>query len=333
MKITAKTQNILNGSLVCALGLTLPLEGFANVLTTPLESVRGTRPNIIFILADDLGYGELGAYGQQKIRTPHLDQMARDGVLFSQHYAGSPICAPSRSTLMSGHHTGRTPVRDNFGADPETGEPIRVGLQKDDLIVAEVLHANGYRTGLVGKWGLGEDGTDGEPLKKGFEVFHGFKNQKRAHEHFPEWVWSQDQKVHFLENKDGAKGLYIHDWLTDRAVDFIQAAKEDTRPFFLYLAYTLPHSDLAVPDDQVLIGEGPNAVFAAMVERLDKDIGRLRDYLRELGLADNTLVIFTADNGPHSQQGKSNEYFRASYPHRGEKRDLLEGGIRVPFLA
>ncbi|MCD8482560.1 MAG: sulfatase-like hydrolase/transferase [Verrucomicrobia bacterium] len=146
-------------------------------------------------------------------------------------------------------------------------------------------------------------------------------------------MWSQDQKVHFLENKDGAKGLYIHDWLTDRAVDFIHAAKEDTRPFFLYLAYTLPHSDLAVPDDQVLRGDGPNAVFAAMVERLDKDIGRLRDYLRELELADNTLVIFTADNGPHSQQGKSNDYFRASYPHRGEKRDLLEGGIRVPFLA
>lgn len=291
-----------------------------------------SQPNIIFILADDLGYGEIGPYGQAHIRTPALDQLARNGMRFTDHYAGSTVCAPSRSALMTGLHTGHTWVRNNFGQDPETGKAIRIDLRDEDVTVAEVLRKAGYRTGVIGKWGLGEPDSEGTPLKQGFDRFFGFLNQARAHNHYPTWIWDQDQPYPLPGNENGQEQTYIHDLFTREAMAFVESARTDPRPFFLYLAYTLPHADLKVPDDQPRAGDDPNAIFTAMVERLDRDIGRLQTQLEEMGLSGNTVLIFTSDNGAHQQDGKDNDFFKASGPFRGHKRDIREGGIRVPLI-
>lgn len=291
------------------------------------------QPHIVYVLADDLGYGEIGPYGQTTIRTPALDALARDGRLYTSHYSGSPVCAPARSTLMTGQHTGRTPVRNNFGTDPATGEDVRVGLTEEHTTVATLLQRAGYRTGLIGKWGLGEEGTAGVPWLQGFETFYGFLNQKAAHSHFPPAIWDGQVEVPIAENADGVRQVYIHDRFTERALDFIATATTDPRPFFLYLAYTVPHDELAVPADQPRGGDTGNDIFAAMVERLDRDVGRLREHLQTLGLDRSTVFIFTSDNGPHNQEGKRTADFQGSGPFRGIKRDVYEGGIRVPFIA
>lgn len=320
----------LLGRRVCA-ALILSCAAFLGVATGG-DKLPERPPNIVFILADDLGFGEIGAYGQQHIRTPAIDALAREGMRFTNHYAGSTVCAPSRSTLMTGLHTGHTRVRHNFGVDPASAEPVRVGLEADDHTVAELLQAAGYRTGVIGKWGLGEPGTAGVPLQQGFETFFGFLNQARAHHHYPEWVWDQDRPFQLSGNADGGETTYVHDLFTSRALDFVDATRDDSRPFFLYLAYTLPHSELKVPADARVDAADPNAVFGAMVERMDRDIGRLMSRIEALGLGDDTVVFFTSDNGPHDQEGKDNERFRAAGPFRGIKRDVFEGGIRVPMI-
>lgn len=329
-------------------------------------------PNIIWIMADDLGYGDLGSYGQEHIRTPYLDQMAAEGIRFTQFYAGHTVCAPTRSSLMTGQHTGHTPIRGNWSA--VTGE--RVPLAPEDTTIAEILQEAGYTTGLVGKWGLGEPETTGVPQLKGFDYFWGFLNQARAHTFYPEWVWRNDNRVVLTGNRDildiypqwkvypldgneppvRKQAQYTHDLDMQEAEWFVRANREG--PFFLYLALQIPHAELLVPDDSLeeYLDENGNSIFdevpfpddsgtryaptdkpiatyAAMVTRMDRDIGRLLALLREMGIAENTLVLFTSDNGTHAEGGYDPSVLNSSGPLRGIKRDLYEGGIRVPMIA
>lgn len=299
-------------------------------------------------MADDLGYGDLGVYGQPRIKTPHIDSLAHQGMLFTQHYAGSTVCAPSRSALMTGLHTGHTRVRGN----------AHTPLHIEDTTLAMKLHAAGYRTALVGKWGLGDHGTTGIPNKKGFDYCYGFLNQTHAHNSYPAYVWENDTRD-TLDNvvetidRSYAKGIggvalerhtYIQDKFMEKAMQFINQNKDTT--FFLYLAITIPHANneakrwnlpgMEVPNEGIYKTEDwpePQKNHAAMISYLDKDVGRLMAQLKSLGLDDHTLVIFTSDNGPHAEGGADPAFFDSNGPLKGIKRDLYEGGIRVPFIA
>ncbi|WP_144051630.1 arylsulfatase [Fibrisoma limi] len=334
--------------------LWLVSSGFHTTSGQGRPSPAGPRkPNIIFILADDLGYGDLGCYrntgsGQQTIRTPNLDRMAREGMRFTQHYAGSTVCAPSRSTLMTGLHTGHTRIRGN----------ARVPLQPDDKTVAEYLKGAGYTTALIGKWGLGEDGSTGIPRQQGFDYFYGYLNQTHAHNHYPDFLWRNETKVKlpneviYVEN-GGVKGIgsaatkrveWTQDLFTNEALQFIEQSKQ--QPFFLYLSYVSPHANnehklvaahgIEVPDYGPYANEefpDVQKAFAASITYLDAHVGKVLAKLHELKLDDNTLVIFSSDNGPHAEGGNDPAYFNSNGGLRGIKRDLYEGGIRVPMLA
>jgi len=303
------------------------------------------RPSIVFILADDLGYGDLGCYGQTRIKTPNIDRLAAEGMRFTDCYAGSTVCAPSRCALMTGLHTGHCWVRGN----------AKLALRPQDVTVAEILKTAGYHTGLIGKWGLGNEHTTGVPQAKGFDEFAGFLDQTEAHNYYPDHLWRFDSRSGFddqealLENAAGKHGLYIHDLFTSAALNFLRINKPEPlnhqRPFFLYLAYTIPHANdeegqrtgngMQVPSDAPYENEPWPQVEknkAAMITRLDEDVGKLLDKLVELKIDDNTLVIFTSDNGPHKEGGVDPEFFKSSGPLRGIKRDLYEGGIRVPLI-
>ncbi|WP_231962081.1 arylsulfatase [Symmachiella dynata] len=305
------------------------------------------RPNFVFIMADDLGYAGLSCYGQKKYSTPRIDQMAREGMRFTQVYAGCTVCASSRSVLMTGLHTGHTPVRGNTGG---------IALADSDITVAEVLKGVGYRTACIGKWGLGEHGTTGIPNKQGFDRFFGYLHQIHAHFYYPKFLWDQDEKF-VLEGNDGFSGQYTHDVIVDRAMQFLREQAKEDDPFFLYLPLTIPHYELLVPEDSLEEFRGkypetpytgrrkkvgfpddyaaqphPKAATAAMITRMDRDVGRILDLLQELKLDENTLVFFTSDNG--ATGGPSDpDFFQACGPLRGYKRDLYEGGIRVPMIA
>lgn len=301
----------------------------------------GRKPNIIFVMADDLGYGDLGCYGQTMFRTPHIDRMAEEGMRFTDFYAGSTVCAPSRSCLLTGLHTGHTRIRGN--SSRATGQ--RVPLRDDDLTVAEVLKKAGYATGIIGKWGLGEPGTTGIPNRQGFDYWFGYLNQRRAHNYYPDYLWRNEEQVPLVgnvveENVAVERAHYSHDLFTQEALDFITRNKDN--PFFLYLPYTIPHANnqagdhgMEVPSDAPYTQEAwpqPQKNFAAMVDRLDRDMGRIFDRLAELNLDDDTIVFFTSDNGPHSEGGVDPAFFNSNGPLRGQKRDLYEGGIRVPMI-
>ena len=284
-------------------------------------------------MADDMGYGDLGSYGQTVIQTPHLDQMAREGTRFTHAYAGSTVCAPSRSVLMTGLHTGHTTVRGNFGKFGVVGlagGKGRVPLEADDITVAEVLKEVGYVTGMTGKWGLGEPNTTGHPNDQGFDEWLGYLNQRKAHSYYPDFIWKDKIKVEFPDNADGNKGTYTHDLFTDFALDFVKRHKDD--PFFLYLPYTVPHSRYEIPDtapysDQPWTDD--EKVHAAMITRLDRDVGSLFQLLKELDLDENTIVFFCSDNGAAERwEGR----FDSSGSLRGRKRDMYEGGIRTPMI-
>jgi arylsulfatase A-like enzyme len=292
------------------------------------------KPNVILVVADDLGRGDLGAYGQRFIRTPNLDRMARDGVRFTDAYAPSPVCAPSRASLMTGLHQGHARIRGNEGRNNE-----RVPLRTEDVTVAEVLQGAGYRTGVVGKWGLGEPGTTGVPGRQGFDYFFGYLNQNHAHNYYPDYLWRNDERVSLPQ------GTYAHDLFTREALDFIR--REAAKPFFLYLAYTLPHANneltrrtgngMEVPSDAPYTREPwspQQRNYAAMVTRLDADVGKVLALLQELRLDGETVVIFTSDNGPQGrgEGGYDQTLFDSNGPFRGLKRELYEGGIRVPLL-
>jgi arylsulfatase A-like enzyme len=318
------------------------------------DPVRNSRasdtrlPNIIFILTDDLGWGDLGSYGQQQVLTPSLDRMAAEGMRFTQFYAGSTVCAPSRSVLMTGQHTGRTHVRGNLEIQPMGQEPLPDSV----VTVAEILKDAGYTTGLIGKWGLGGPETPGEPNRQGFDYFFGYLCQRHAHNFYPEFLFRNSERVPLPGNRvaeprpDGAgvaveRGEYSHDLLAADALTFIE--RNRNRPFFLYLALTIPHANneagdegMEVPDYGIYANRSwsdPEKGFAAMVTRMDRDVGRIVDRLQELGIDQHTILFFASDNGPHQEGGRDPEFFRSSGPLRGIKRDLYEGGIRVPFIA
>ncbi len=321
------------------------------------KHIKNERPNIVYILADDLGYGDLGCYGQQKIKTPNIDRMADMGMRFTQHYSGSTVCAPSRSALITGLHTGHTYIRGNREAQPEGQFPLKA----EAFTIAELLKGVDYKTGAFGKWGLGFIGSEGDPNNQGFDEFYGYNCQRQAHRYYPTHLWHNDKKIH-LEGNDGQHtAIYAQDIIHEKALEFIDSNKD--APFFLFLPYALPHAELIVPDDEILATykgtfpetnyegvegsaygpdwnlaryttqENPHAVFAAMVSRMDKYVGEVLNKLKEHGLDNNTLVIFTSDNGPHEEGGADPEFFESNGDLRGVKRDLYEGGIRVPMIA
>ncbi len=317
------------------------------LLALAIPASAQPRPNIIVIQADDLGYGDLGSYGQTKFATPNLDRLAAAGTRFTQYYAGSTVCAPSRAALMLGRHTGHNWIRGN-------GE---IPLRPEDVTLPEVLQAAGYRTAVVGKWGLGREETTGRPGLQGVDHFFGFLDHRHAHRQYATHLWRNDTRVDYDVTRD-----YANDLFTADALEFVSAVH--TTPFFLYLAYTAPHAELRVPEDSLAEYRGrypetpfvdraaddytpvppfertgyrsqptPHAAFAAMIARMDRDIGRLLSTLSRLGIDKQTLVLFTSDNGPHKEGGADPAFFDSSGGLRGIKRDLYEGGIRVPMIA
>ena len=306
------------------------------------------KPNIIFILCDDLGYGDLGCYGQAKIKTPNIDILSAQGMRFTNHYAGSTVCAPSRCSLMTGLHTGHCYVRGNKEIKPMGQLP----LPSDTVTIGKLLKKAGYATALIGKWGMGGPGSTGIPNKQGFDYFFGYLCQRHAHNYYPEFLFRNEERVPLAGNRianprpDGAgvaaeRAQYSHDILAREALQFIDRNKD--KPFFLYLAVTIPHANneagkkgMEVPDYGIYKDKDwPQAQkgHAAMITRLDRDLGRIMKTLKESGIDDKTLVLFTSDNGPHREGGANPEFFDSNGLLRGTKRDLYEGGIRVPLLA
>ncbi|MEJ2702798.1 MAG: arylsulfatase [Sedimentisphaerales bacterium] len=348
-----KRRDFLKAAGFGAAALALPYP--RDVIRTTMGTERKNKPNIVYILADDLGYAEVGCYGQKKIKTPNIDKLASQGMRFTQHYSGNPVCAPSRCTLMTGLHTGHAQVRSNKQVGGQEG--WRLGsttggqwpLKADTVTVAKILKKAGYATGAFGKWGLGRVGTTGDPNKQGFDHFYGYICQRQAHTYYPNHLW-RDGKVEWLEaNKDGKEGAYSHDLIAAEALKFVRANQD--HPFFLYVPFTIPHVALQVPQDSLDEYVGlwpdppytgnkgyfphphPRACYAAMVTRMDRDIGRIMSLLKELDLDENTLVIFTSDNGPTFNGGTDSAFFESAKPFRGLKASVYEGGIRVPYIA
>ena len=313
-----------------------------------------SKPNVIYILADDLGIGDIGVYGQTHFETPHLDRLARQGMRFTQHYSGSTVCAPSRSALMTGKHVGNAPVRGNLEVYPEGQSP----MPADTFTIAHMFKDAGYTTGVYGKWGLGAPGSVSEPLRMGFDRFYGFNCQRQAHHYYPYFVWDDDQRVMLWGNFGLETEEYVPHLIQDEALSFIETNKD--RPFFLFYAMIQPHAEMFAPEEYMekyrgkflpessyegtdsgedfrkfAYGSQPeaHAAFAAMVDIMDEDIGELVAKLEELGIDDNTLIIFTSDNGAHQEGGHDPDFFDSNGPFRGYKRDLYEGGIRVPMIA
>ena len=329
----------LVGYIVCV-GL---IGSFYSAVAQGVKKSPSKKPNIIFIIADDLGYGDVGCYGQKKIETPNIDRLAGMGIRFTQFYAGSTVCAPSRASFMTGLHTGHTAVRGNRPYKPEGQTPL-----PDSVVTFPMLlQKAGYATAAFGKWGLGYITTSGDPAKKGIEEFYGYNCQTLAHNYYPDHLWHNHERIDFPENTT----VYSADLIHQQALRFLKT--DHGKPFFLFLPYTIPHAELQVPHDPVYvrylkkfneqpmpIPEGrahfeqyPHAAFAAMVSRLDKYVGEIMDLLKEKGIEENTLVIFTSDNGPHREKGGDPVFFNSNGGYRGIKRDLYEGGIRVPFIA
>ncbi|PWJ57606.1 arylsulfatase A-like enzyme [Dyadobacter jejuensis] len=314
------------------------------------------KPNIVYILADDLGYGDLGCYGQQTIKTPNIDQLAADGMLFTNHYSGSSVCAPSRASLMTGKHTGNGYVRGNYETGP-LGFGACLELRDEDVTVGEILKQAQYETAVVGKWGMGMDGTTGEPKKQGFDYSYGYLNQGHAHNQFPAYLFRNGEKIQIPENQNLQQGAFSNDLFTKEALQFI--SKERETPFFLYLAYTTPHAEMTIPESAQYeeykkivkdkpfknkaskvdgnewayrSTDNPAAAYAAQVSHLDACVGKVVAELKAKGMDKNTIIIFSSDNGPHKEGGANPAYFNSSGGYKGMKRDLYEGGIHVPMI-
>ena len=316
-------------------------------------------PNIIYFLADDLGYGELGSYGQKWIRTPHIDRLAEEGMRFTQHYSGNAVCAPSRCNLMTGKHPGHAYIRNN-------GDPAHLQHLKDEygwefpgqnpipeaeVTIAEMLKQKGYATAAIGKWGLGHFGTTGDPNTQGFDLFYGFNCQRHAHNHYPRFLWNNRDKELFPGNDRTLHGeTYSQDRFIEVALDFIDANQD--APFFLYMPFAIPHLSIQAPDSSVapytdsipeeeythrgyLPHPTPRAGYAGMITHLDQGIGQIMARLQELGLDEHTIVMFSSDNGPTFNRlgGSDSDFFESARDFKGLKGSLYEGGIRVPFIA
>lgn len=327
------------------------------------------KPNIIYMYADDLGYGELGSYGQTKIKTPNLDQMAKEGMRFTQHYSGAPVCAPSRSILMTGKHSGHSYIRGNYelGGFADSLEGGQMPLHEGAYTIAKMLQERGYKTGMVGKWGMGVTQTSGSPLNHGFDYYYGVLDQKQAHNYYPTHLWENDKwdalnnhvfSVHGKIDPNTATEAdfekfrgkdYAPAKMTQKALSFIDRNKN--KPFFLYLPFTLPHLALQAPkeyvnkyigqfDEKPYFGENgyapnqyPLSTYAAMITFLDDQVGIIMDRIKKLGLDENTIIMFSSDNGATFSAGVDTKFFNSVSGLRGLKMDLYEGGIRVPFIA
>ena len=340
-----------SGYLVVLIGLALSIVSCQSKTSSDTEAIK---PNIVYILADDLGYGDVSCYGQKLFQTPNIDRLANEGMLFTQHYAGSTVCSPSRSALMTGQHTGHTFIRGNRSMPEHGNYPINV----ESVTVAELLKKAGYVTGAFGKWGLGMNTTTGDPNKQGFDEFYGYLSQTLAHNYYPYHLWHNQTKIELGGNQGTKKETYAPDLIQQQALSFIEKNKDTT--FFLYYPTTIPHAELAAPEEYMAKFRGKfppeksykgadegsprykeggyasqeevHAAFAAMVTLLDDQVGELRKKLEELGIAENTILIFTSDNGPHHEGGADPDYFDSNGPLTGYKRDLTEGGVREPML-
>ena len=323
---------------------------------TPTKIENSSPPNIILIMADDLGYGDIGVYGQSLFPTPNIDRLAKGGIRFLQHYSGSTVCAPSRSALMTGQHSGHSFIRGNlergFTLDNEGQYP----LASEELTIAEVLKEANYRTGAFGKWGLGYPGSEGDPNFQGFDQFYGYKCQRVAHNYYPTHLWNNQKKEKLRGNDGATTKTYAPELIHQKALSFLEENKES--PFFMFYPSVIPHAELVAPMEYMAryrglflpekkfirkkggynVGrynpqEECHAAFAAMINVLDDQVGEIIDKIHELGIAENTLILFTSDNGPHLEGGADPDYFNSNGPLRGYKRDLYEGGIRVPMIA
>ena len=291
------------------------------------------KPNIIFIMADDMGYGDAGCFGGTQIQTSNIDQISAEGIRFTDCYAGSTVCAPSRSVLMTGLHAGHTRVRGNTGKGGVVGlggRPGRIPLRDEDITVAEVLKTAGYTTGMTGKWGLGEPNTNGIPNKQGFDQWFGFLNQRQAHNHYPDFIWLNKSKFPLVGNENSGQQIYSHDLFTGFALNFIRENKD--KPFFLYVPYCVPHSQFETPDLGAY-AEKPwsdqEKTYAAMITRMDNHIGQILKTLVELEIDKNTIVFFCSDNGAANRYEGTLD---SSGQLRGRKRDMFEGGLRTPMV-
>jgi arylsulfatase A-like enzyme len=323
---------------------------FSSCATAPKEN---KPPNIIYILADDLGYGDLSCYGQTKFSTPNIDRLASEGMLFRQHYAGCIVSAPSRSSLMTGLHTGHTPIRGNKEWQPEGQWP----LPASSVTIAEMLKTKGYTTGAFGKWGLGYIGSEGDPNSQGIDEFFGYNCQRLAHNYYPDHLWHNREKILLHENDSSREGVYSAAMIHKYSLQFIE--KNRDKPFALFYTTTIPHAELFAEEEYIqrfrgkfdpekvfngvdsgaTFRQGPygsqkesHAAFAAMVTTLDDYVGEIITKLQELGLDENTVIMFASDNGPHLEAGADPDYFNSNGPLRGYKRDMYDGGIRTPFL-
>ena len=333
------------------------------------QSKTASTPNIIYILADDLGYGELGAYGQTKIKTPNLDRLAAGGMRFTQHYTGAPVCAPSRYMLLTGTHAGHAYIRGNYelGQFADEKEGGQMPIPETTPTLAKMLKKAGYQTAMVGKWGLGMNGTTGSPLLQGFDYYYGYLDQKQAHNYYPTHLWENDQvapldNTYFLVHNqiekesnqaafDQFKGTdFAPDRMIEKALHFLDTTATD-KPFFLYYPSPIPHVSLQIPDSLLLQYQGqfeeqpyygnkgysahqyPLSAYAAMITHLDSEVGKIWEAVKARGQEENTLILFSSDNGPTFAGGVDPEYFNSAGGFRGLKMDVYEGGIRVPFIA
>ena len=304
-----------------------------------VKTQKESVPNIIFILADDLGIGDLGCYGQEHFNTPNIDKLAMEGIVFTNHYTGAPVCAPSRCALLTGKHTGHATIRQNHS---QIGEG-RVSLSDADFTIGQLAKIAGYKTAAFGKWGVGEDGTEGVPNKRGFDEYFGYRNNNHCEFYYTDFLYENLDTFWIEANRDGKKGVYTHDLFTERAKKFIRENRDTS--FFIYLPYTIPHALYQVPEEDSNPFTGKftdngkteydslRSVYAGMITRMDRQIGEIMDLLKETGIDDNTLVIFTSDNGAVDPKRFGGDYFKSHGIFRGAKGDLYEGGIRTPFIA
>jgi len=326
---------------------------FATIFCICLSISAAEKPNIVFILCDDLGIGDIGCYGQEKLKTPNIDSIAANGMKFTNHYSGSTVCAPSRSCLMTGQHTGHTFIRGNRPNGPNVREP-EIGqypLPENYITLPKLLKEAGYSTGMFGKWGLGGPNNSGATTKQGFDEFFGYYCQSHAHTYYPTYLWHNSEKIPMDGN------TYSHNLIWNKGLEFIRKKAKAGKPFFAYYSITVPHAAMSAPEELhekyckiyaqfnnkigkyngVDMGKdrevrNPIAGFAGMIENLDNQVGALIAELKRLGVYENTIIIFTSDNGAHHEGGHDPDFWNSNGPFRGYKRDLYEGGIHVPML-